>query len=90
MIKLPKPVAWELLFNNGKHDDFTTDKGEAHEYGENKVPLYTESQMRQEIRDALEEALVICRTVYFDEYPEAETWERSTEHQCIEKLKESV
>lgn len=59
-MKLPEPVAWELLFNNGNHDDVTTDKGEANEYGENKVPLYTEAQMRQAIKDAYEEAAKVC------------------------------
>lgn len=36
-----EPYGWELFFNNGKHDGFTTNKGEAAEYGENKLSLYT-------------------------------------------------
>jgi hypothetical protein len=35
-----EPVAWELFFDNGNSNGFTTDKGEAAEFGENKRPLY--------------------------------------------------
>ena len=36
-----EPYIWELFFDNGKHEGFTSDKGMAAEYGENKLPLYT-------------------------------------------------
>lgn len=36
-----KPYAWELFFEDGKSNGFTTDAGEAAEFGENKQPLYT-------------------------------------------------
>jgi hypothetical protein len=34
------PMAWELFFDNGNSNGFTSDKGEAAEFGENKRPLY--------------------------------------------------
>jgi len=67
-MKLPEPVAWELLFNSGHHDDFTIEKGEANEYGENKIPLYTESQMRQAIKDAYEECAKLCEEYSEDKW----------------------
>jgi hypothetical protein len=36
-----EPYGWELFFNNGQHNRFTTNKSEATEYGENKIALYT-------------------------------------------------
>jgi hypothetical protein len=39
-----EPVAWELFFDNGNSNGFTTDKGEAAEFGENKRPLYAAPQ----------------------------------------------
>jgi len=35
-----EPYAWELFFENGNSNGFTTDVGEAAEFGENKQPLY--------------------------------------------------
>ena len=54
--------------------------------------LYTSDKLidygRAEYKRALEQAMLICRAVYFDEYPDAETWERSAEHEAISALNE--
>jgi hypothetical protein len=61
MIKWPEPVAWRTSFNNGKRwvpTDVEAISDALH--GLLAEPLYTEAQLKQAVRDALEEALSVA------------------------------
>jgi len=58
MIKLPEPFAYEVHRAMCEPDlSYVKQKGVL-----SNEPLYTESQMRQAIKDALEEAADLCET----------------------------
>lgn len=79
-----EPYGWELFFNNGQHNRFTTNKGEAAEYGENKIPLYTHpAPSWQGLSD--DEVGTLIAPYEYDVHPDLDGLTRAVEQALKEK-----